>query len=156
MGRHTPSTPGTRPADKPAGFLATVIERPLRPGDRGVLVETLRRMLVRAEVLPDAVPTEVSDTLFDDAMRAAVQTFQQRRGLVADGVVGRQTAAINCIGRSGYAEEVGEAVVFLLSDRASVITGQVIHLDGGLFARASWPTNAAPYEPPPAQTDIQP
>jgi hypothetical protein len=36
----------------------------------------------------------------------------------------------------------------LLSDRASVITGQVIHLDGGLLSRASWPTNAAPYEPP--------
>jgi NAD(P)-dependent dehydrogenase (short-subunit alcohol dehydrogenase family) len=68
---------------------------------------------------------------------------------VVGGEVGRVTASINCIGRSGYAEEIGEAVVFLLSDRASIITGQIIHLVGGVFARASWPTNAAPYEPPP-------
>lgn len=68
---------------------------------------------------------------------------------VVGGEVGRVAASINCIGRSGYAEEIGEAVVFLLSDRASIITGQTIHLDGGVFARASWPTNAAPYEPPP-------
>jgi NAD(P)-dependent dehydrogenase (short-subunit alcohol dehydrogenase family) len=72
---------------------------------------------------------------------------------VVGGEVGRVTASINCIGRSGYAEEIGEAVVFLLSDRASIITGQIIHLDGGVFARASWPTNAAPYEPPPARPD---
>lgn len=68
---------------------------------------------------------------------------------VVGGEVGRVTASINCIGRSGTAEEIGEAVVFLLSDRSSIITGQIIHLDGGVFARASWPTNAAPYEPPP-------
>lgn len=72
---------------------------------------------------------------------------------VVGGEVGRATASINCIGRSGQAEEIGEAVVFLLSDRASIITGQVIHLDGGVFARASWPTNAAPFEPPPARTE---
>ena len=69
---------------------------------------------------------------------------------VVGGEVGRATASLNCIGRSGTAEEIGEAVVFLLSDRASIITGEVIHLDGGVFARAPWPTNAAPFEPPPA------
>jgi NAD(P)-dependent dehydrogenase (short-subunit alcohol dehydrogenase family) len=68
---------------------------------------------------------------------------------VVGGEVGRATAGLNCIGRSRTPEEIGEAVVFLLSDRASIITGQVIHLDGGVFARAPWPTNAAPYEPPP-------
>lgn len=72
---------------------------------------------------------------------------------VVGGEVGKVTASLNCIGRSGYAEEVGEAVVFLLSDRASLITGHVVHLDGGVFARASWPTNAAPYEPPPQMPD---
>jgi NAD(P)-dependent dehydrogenase (short-subunit alcohol dehydrogenase family) len=70
---------------------------------------------------------------------------------VVGGEVGQVAASINCIGRSGYAEEIGEAVVFLLSDRASIITGQIIHLDGGIFARASWPTNAAPFEPPSAR-----
>ena len=68
---------------------------------------------------------------------------------VVGGEVGAVAGSQNCIGRSGTAEEIGEAIVFLLSDRASIITGQVIHLDGGLFSRASWPTNAAPYQPPP-------
>lgn len=69
---------------------------------------------------------------------------------VVGGEVGAVAGQQNCIGRSGTAEEIGEAVVFLLSDRASIITGQVIHLDGGLFSRASWPTNAAPFQPPPS------
>jgi NAD(P)-dependent dehydrogenase (short-subunit alcohol dehydrogenase family) len=69
---------------------------------------------------------------------------------VVGGDVGRVAAEMNCIGRSGTAQEIGETVVFLLSDRSTIITGQIIHLDGGVFARASWPTNAAPYEPPPA------
>jgi NAD(P)-dependent dehydrogenase (short-subunit alcohol dehydrogenase family) len=68
---------------------------------------------------------------------------------VVGGEVGSVAASLNCIGRSGTAEEIGEAVVFLLSDRASIITGQVIHLDGGLFVRAAWPTNAAPFQAPP-------
>ncbi|MCB2076746.1 MAG: SDR family oxidoreductase [Novosphingobium sp.] len=74
---------------------------------------------------------------------------------VVGGEVGAVTASLNCIGRSGTAEEIGEAVTFLLSDRAAIITGQVIHLDGGVFARAPWPTNAAPYQPPPAEPDLQ-
>jgi hypothetical protein len=34
--------------------------------------------------------------------------------------------------RNGYAEDMGKAVVFLASDKASYITGQVICVDGGL------------------------
>jgi NAD(P)-dependent dehydrogenase (short-subunit alcohol dehydrogenase family) len=68
---------------------------------------------------------------------------------VVGGEVGRVTSSLNCIGRSGTAEEIGEAVVFLLSDRAPIITGSVIHLDGGVFARAPWPTDDAPFQPPP-------
>ncbi len=46
---------------------------------------------------------------------------------------------LNCLKRSGTAEEIGNVVAFLLSDRASIITGQGIYLDGGLFSRAHWP-----------------
>lgn len=62
---------------------------------------------------------------------------------VLEGPVGAAAASLNCLGRSPTADEIGEAVVFLLSDRAAVITGQQIHLDGGLFVRAPWPTPAS-------------
>src|SRR5262249_2994997 len=57
---------------------------------------------------------------------------------VAEGEVAVKPAAHNCLGRSGTAEEIGEAGGFLASDRAAIITGQVIHLDGGLSVRALW------------------
>jgi NAD(P)-dependent dehydrogenase (short-subunit alcohol dehydrogenase family) len=59
---------------------------------------------------------------------------------VLEGNVGSAAASLNCLGRSPTAEEIAESVVFLLSDRASIITGQILHLDGGLFVRAPWPT----------------
>jgi NAD(P)-dependent dehydrogenase (short-subunit alcohol dehydrogenase family) len=59
---------------------------------------------------------------------------------VYEGRGGEVMASMNCLGRSGTAQEVGEVVVFLCSDRASIITGELIHLDGGLSARAAWPT----------------
>jgi 3-oxoacyl-[acyl-carrier protein] reductase len=37
------------------------------------------------------------------------------------------------LGRFGRPEDVAELVAFLASDRAAYITGQVIHLNGGLW-----------------------
>jgi len=39
------------------------------------------------------------------------------------------------MGRLGQAEEIGEVVSFLLSQRASFITGQILCADGGFTAR---------------------
>jgi 3-oxoacyl-[acyl-carrier protein] reductase len=36
------------------------------------------------------------------------------------------------LGRAGKPEDVADAVLFLVSDQASYITGQVIHVDGGM------------------------
>jgi 3-oxoacyl-[acyl-carrier protein] reductase len=35
--------------------------------------------------------------------------------------------------RLGTADDVAQAVKFLLSDQASYITGQVIHVNGGMY-----------------------
>jgi enoyl-[acyl-carrier-protein] reductase (NADH) len=47
--------------------------------------------------------------------------------------------AMSSLGRSGTADEIAEVVAFLCSDRASIITGESIHLDGGMSTRAGWP-----------------
>jgi NAD(P)-dependent dehydrogenase (short-subunit alcohol dehydrogenase family) len=41
--------------------------------------------------------------------------------------------------RIGTTDDVADAVEFLLSDRASFITGQTVGVDGGLFAQPRWP-----------------
>ena len=37
------------------------------------------------------------------------------------------------LGRAGTPEDVADAVAFLASDQAAYITGQVIHVSGGMY-----------------------
>ncbi|PWG63124.1 peptidoglycan-binding protein [Spiribacter halobius] len=65
----------------------------LRPGEGGARVEALRRRLVAEEF---ARATDAERYRYDEALVEAVQAFQRSRGLLADGLVGRQTlAALN-------------------------------------------------------------
>lgn len=58
----------------------------LRKGDRG---ERVRRLVERLSASGDlALPAADNGTLFDDRLETAVQTFQRRHGLEADGIVG--------------------------------------------------------------------
>ena len=70
-----------------------------------------RNITVNA-VAPGFVATEMTDVLSDSVKEAAVATIP--------------------LGRFGDVEDIAETVVFLASDKAKYITGQVICVDGGI------------------------
>jgi N-acetylmuramoyl-L-alanine amidase len=69
--------------------------RPLRRGDTGPLVHALRDVLRRAtNAEPCTADAGPEADHFDADLEQRVRAFQQDRGLLADGVVGRQTALV--------------------------------------------------------------
>jgi 3-oxoacyl-[acyl-carrier protein] reductase len=54
------------------------------------------------------------------------------RGVVDEEVVEKMRAQIPA-GRSGRPDEIAHAVAFLLSEQSAYITGQTIHVNGGLY-----------------------
>ena len=70
-----------------------------------------RNITVNA-IAPGFVETEMTDVLSDSVKEAAVATIP--------------------LGKFGQVEDIAEAVVFLASDRAKYITGQVLCIDGGI------------------------
>ncbi|MHA1529736.1 MAG: L,D-transpeptidase family protein [Alphaproteobacteria bacterium] len=96
--------------------------RALRPGDRLPRVEQLRARLIAlgdlapvervaaGAVMNDATPPATGPLVFDPALEVAVQRFQARHGLNADGIVGTMTlAALN----TTAAERAAQAAVNL-------------------------------------------
>ena len=77
------------------------------------------------ELAPNRIRVNtVAPGLIETPMTMAVTTDEERRQ--------RQIEATP-LGRLGQPADIAEAALFLLSDQASYITGQIIHPDGGLF-----------------------
>lgn len=66
---------------------------------------------------------------------SAIDTAMVQRALQLDSDVAAGLRAMNPNGRIGRAEEVAEAILWLCSDAASMITGHVLPVDGGFTAR---------------------
>ena len=66
---------------------------------------------------PGFFPTELTAPVFDDPDRAA------------------RNAAQTCMGRNGRLEDLDGPLIFLCSDAARYVTGQILMLDGGFTAR---------------------
>ena len=63
----------------------------LRRGDQGPAVADLRDALASLQLLPSLNGTDRRLVEFDDTVDRAIRDFQQRRGLIADGIVGPVT-----------------------------------------------------------------
>lgn len=79
---------------------------------KAVAKELASRNITVNAVAPGFIETEMTDVLSDSVKEAAVATIP--------------------LGRFGKVEDIAETVVFLASDRAKYITGQVLCVDGGI------------------------
>jgi len=78
------------------------------------------------ELAPDNIRVNtVAPGVIDTPMALAVTTDESRR---------QATERWIPLGRLGEAADIAEASLFLLSDAAGYITGQILHPDGGIFS----------------------
>lgn len=54
----------------------------------------------------------------------------------------QEWGALTPLGRAGTPQDVAHVVAWLCSDEAAFVSGQIISVDGGLFAAVPWPRNA--------------
>ncbi|SHF72931.1 3-oxoacyl-[acyl-carrier protein] reductase [Kaistia soli DSM 19436] len=113
------------------------VEAPL---PRLALSNALRQSLVgwsktlASEVAPHGVTVNVvvQGRIQTDRVDELDAATAKRLGQSVEAVKAQSIAAIPA-GRYGRAEELGDLVAFLASDRASYITGSLIRIDGGLL-----------------------
>jgi 3-oxoacyl-[acyl-carrier protein] reductase len=102
----------------------------LRPALHG-LTQTLARELAPRRIRVNAV---VPGYILTDRVREVAAKRSELLGISVEEAIDRMGSAVP-LGRLGRPEEVGWAVAFLLSPRASYITGSALAVDGGLHRR---------------------
>ena len=80
---------------------------------KGVAKELASRGITANVVAPGYIETDMTADLPDQAKQAMVNQIP--------------------LGRAGTPEDIAAAVVFLASDQSSYVTGQVIHVSGGMY-----------------------
>jgi 3-oxoacyl-[acyl-carrier protein] reductase len=93
------------------------------------LVKTLARELASDRIRVNAVaPGWIATDRLMDLMRSRAEREKRR----FEDVVAEGTKEVP-LGRYGEAREVADLIAFLLSERASYLTGNIIQIDGGLY-----------------------
>lgn len=80
---------------------------------KSVAKEYAKKNITCNAVAPGFIRTKMTDAMTDQAKEQTLQSIP--------------------VGRIGEAEDIANAVMFLVDDKASYITGQVIHVDGGMY-----------------------
>jgi 3-oxoacyl-[acyl-carrier protein] reductase len=93
------------------------------------LVKSLTRELASDRIRVNAVaPGWIATDRLMDLMRSRAERDKRR----LEDVVAEGTKEVP-LGRYGEAREVADLIAFLLSERASYLTGNIIQIDGGLY-----------------------
>ena len=92
----------------------------------------------RARITGKGAGPGLTSRLAFEAARFGVRVNAVSPGFIETGMTAALTPEMRAglgipLGRLGTPEEVAEAVAFLLSRRATYLTGEVLHVDGGLF-----------------------
>jgi len=93
------------------------------------LVKTLARELAADRIRVNAV---APGWIATDRLMEIMRVRAEREKRTFEDVIAEEIAEVP-LGRFGETHEVAESIAFLLSDRASYLTGNVVQIDGGLY-----------------------